>query len=211
LRQKKSDILVNINGRQIEKVENFKYLGVWINDKMSNKVHIKNRLDKFNKGIYAIGGSGITSNRIGAWLKSFILRTYCLSIFLYGVENLPLSWYEICSIKSAYTVALKRCLMLNKLLKTEELCYACNMEPIQIEIIKKKIILYKQLMMNKITKDVALTMIEDHKNNSNNKLMHKFFIIDYCMIIDTDYEQNSITNKTREVEIKLNVFNANFI
>jgi hypothetical protein len=108
------------------------------------------------------------------------------------------------SIKTVYTVALKRCLFLSKLLRTDDLCCACGMEPIVIEIIKRKMILYQQIMENEVTRQIASNMIEFQRGNPTSKLMKKSFIIDYSILLNCELNIHIIKTRTADLRKQLN-------
>jgi hypothetical protein len=164
---------------------------------MSNKQHLEKRIDNFRKGIYAVGGSGIASNRLTALLKAFILKTYCLPIMLYGLEPVYLTWSDIELIKRSFTVAMKRCLILNKYLKTENLCYACNINPIPIEIIHRKLSFYLLLCNNPLTKKIICEIY------ASNTISNKSFIKEVNDIIEGDHNYENVMNKTTTILKKI--------
>ena len=94
-------------------------------------------------------------------------------------------------IKRSFTVSLKRCLILNKYLKTENLCYACNINPIQIEIIHRKLNFYLLLCNNRITNNII-------KEISNaDKIAKKSFIQEINDMIDGDFNHENVMNTAR--------------
>jgi hypothetical protein len=167
-------------------------LGVWLHEKLSNKEHITKRIDNFRKGLYAVGGTGIASNRLTATIKAFIIKTYCIPILLYGIEPIRVTWSDIQLLKRTFTVALKRCLIMNKFLKTEDLCYACNMEPVPIEIIKRKLNFYIQLNNNALTRRIIEQLI------LHNKIGEKSFISEIQNILNDNPNPNELTTKVRQ-------------
>jgi hypothetical protein len=158
-------IVINIHNKIIEIVTEFKYLGVIITSQLSSQTHLNKRIEKFQSGFYGMGGLGILNGCLGSMLKSFLLRTYCLPILMYGIECIYLNQAQTNMVKRAYTLTLKRCLSLNKLLHTEGLLIATGLEPFADMINKRKLKCLLILLENPTTKNIVNEIITINNNS----------------------------------------------
>jgi hypothetical protein len=200
---------IKIKGVDIEMVSEFKYLGVMLESTMSSEIHVKKRLDNFYKGFYGIGGIGISSGLLNARLRAFLLNTYCLPILTYGLEVVHLNVQQTEKIKRAFTITLKRCLALNKLLRNEELMYACGMEPIGKLIIKKKLKSLLMLYNNKTTKHIIMAMGDKlFLNNAGLKpsIYKKSTVYECVILAEVNYSnKHNLFNEIKESVATLNL------
>jgi hypothetical protein len=157
-----------INNREIERVNKIKYLGVLISENMSNKDQIETRSEKFRKSLFALGPMGINNKRTNNLLKSFLIKTYCLPILLYGIECTRLTITDINKINTTATTMIKKVMQINPRSQTEELMYASKIEPIAKTIIRRKLGFLIQLIENEVTRDILTNILEEIRKGSCN-------------------------------------------
>jgi hypothetical protein len=192
-----------------------------INSTMTSDTHLNARIDKFQRSVYGIGDLGITNHAINATLKSFLLRTYCLPVLLYGCECTYYNKTQLNNTKRCFTVIFKRCLNLNKLLRNDELLYSMGIEPIINLIHRKKINALIFMCKNQTMKKLFNNIINNTNQQQSNSQSKKSFIYecgdilehtindietllisaeDHIKTIDIDYEIMSNSDDLKEVK-----------
>jgi hypothetical protein len=206
-KQIKTPINITIHGKIIECVTEFKYLGVILTSKLNSTTHVEKRIEKFHAGFYGMGGLGILNGCLGAMLKSYLLRTYCLPILLYGTECIELNYTQSNRIKRTYTLTLKRCLALNKLLHTESLLIATGLEPFQDLINKRKIKCFLNLIENQTTHNIIKEIIA--ANNFDNIWHKKSSITELRQIIySNEYNPDDVITLKNDALTKVVAINS---
>jgi hypothetical protein len=201
-------INIAIHNKILECVTEFKYLGVILTSQMSSTTHIEKRIEKFHAGFYGMGGLGILQGCLGAMLKSFLLRTYCLPILLYGIECIHLNQTQMGQIKRTYTSTLKRCLSLNKLLHTENLLLATGLEPFKDLIEKRKLKCFINLLENPTIFSIIEEIIKN--NNTTGNWNKKSMLTELrCMIYSNEYDPDNIVVMKSDAITKVKAINSN--
>ena len=129
-----------------------KYLGVWVNNKNSNKDHLEERRLKTWRAFYAIKKEiGIDKKEIKPQLKAFIIKTFIRPVAYYGIENIKLSQTDIKKMQTMEALMIKRLLKFNTRTRNRDLLYALSIEPAEIKIKKLKLNFVKRVLENEFT------------------------------------------------------------
>ncbi|KAJ3655554.1 hypothetical protein Zmor_014678 [Zophobas morio] len=84
-------INISINGRKLEQVKHFNYLGVTIDDTGRQEADNTERIEKCNKLYYAINNTFINKREISQKTKMSVYKTIYLPTLTYGCETWVLS------------------------------------------------------------------------------------------------------------------------
>jgi hypothetical protein len=151
-KQRSEQPKIYLSGKAIEKVSNVKYLGVIINENLSNEDHLKERRNKLLKAAYSLNRLDIRNYKMRPYLKEFFYKTNIKQKMYYGLENYPLTSTQIRNIQTSEGIIIKRFLSLNKKSRTNKLLLALGIEPTLHTLAKQKLLFVDRLQKNDFTK-----------------------------------------------------------
>jgi len=143
-----------INGIELEKVTQFKYLGVEITIDSKSTAHIKKRSNLAYAASAQLTNTGYTSLWVNAAVKARLLTTFIRPIILYGMENYQLSQNQLNKIKTVEANNLKKLLSLPRYARTTPLYEALRIQPPEDFIKSQKLSFYIRLRSNNYTNSV---------------------------------------------------------
>jgi hypothetical protein len=143
-----------MNGKEIEQVHEMKYLGVMLNDRMTNTTHLDSKRKAAIRSSYLMSKCGIESMKMNPRVKAFLYKTYCRPIMLYGIENFRLLKSEEKKIQTAEAMIVKRHMILSKRSRTSALIGALNIEHSEDKIQVAKCSFFLRLMQNTLTRKI---------------------------------------------------------
>lgn len=155
------------DGKEIIKVDKMKYLGMFYDNKLSNKDHLNKKRTATFAAINKIQSLGIEKKITTSKMKSCLYKTYCRPILYYGLENLKLTEIEIKKLQTTESNIIKRSLGLSNRILSTKLIYSMGLEKSLNRLQKTKIYFFKRLIGNKYTKKVVGAIIEEFKNDQN--------------------------------------------
>lgn len=142
---------VNINGTELEYVDKFKYLGVWLRPNLCGNEHVKKRKISAIAAAYRLNTLGLNTNILSSELKSFLIGVYCRSTLQYGIENTYMTQTSYRELEMIEAKIIKKALGLSKYQSTSMIINALDIAP-TIDIIKiRKLEFAKQLQKNSLT------------------------------------------------------------
>jgi hypothetical protein len=147
-----------INGTEIEQVNQFKYLGVEIIVDAKHLSHITKRRSLAYAAVAQLTQSGFTSPSVNAQVKSRMLTTFIRPVITYGLENCDLSSGLIDRIRSTEANILKKLLNLPRYVRTTPIYGALRIQPIDAYIKHQKLNFFNMLMGNEYTCKVLKQM-----------------------------------------------------
>jgi hypothetical protein len=146
------DESIELGGIALEKVSEFKFLGVIICEDGTYKNHYKKRKTLYLNGISEINSLGFNKNDLTTQVKSLLYTSLARSKLVYGLETLNLKKNEIKSLFNTLEGnQVKRANNLSYNSKSKILIYAMGISPIEIYLLKRKLGFLIQLTNNEIT------------------------------------------------------------
>ena len=85
-----SKIMIKLNNEKLEQVQNFKYLGVIINEQLNHELEIRSRIEQA-RNAFMKWKSCLTDKSLNHKLRLRTLKCYIWPILLYGVETWTLT------------------------------------------------------------------------------------------------------------------------
>ena len=113
------------DGIIIDKVESMRYLGVIINEKISNSSHLTTRR---NMTYNAINKIGFNLYDLKYNIKSILYKTHIRPVLLYGIEMHSLNATELKNLQILEASIIKRAMGLTKKAKTTDLMNAMSID-----------------------------------------------------------------------------------
>ena len=147
-----------INGTEIEQVNQFKYLGVELTVDAKHHSHLTKRRSLAYAALAQLTQSGFTSPSVNAQVKSRMLTTFIRSVITYGLENCDLSSIQTDRIRSTEANILKKLLNLPRYVQTTPIYGALRIQPIDAYIKHQKLNFFSILMKNEYTYKVLKQM-----------------------------------------------------
>jgi len=147
-----------INGIEIEQVNQFKYLGVELTVDAKNLSHITKRRSFAYAALAQLTQSGFTYPSVNAQVKSRMLTTFIQSVITYGLENCDLSSSQTDRIRSTEANILKKLLNLPRYVRATPIYGALRIQPIDAYIKHQKLNFFNILMGNEYTCKVLKQM-----------------------------------------------------
>jgi hypothetical protein len=168
---RESRVPLQLDKQRIERVQKFKYLGVWIDGDIKAAEHIEEKVVSTVSAFNSMRKIGITNFSTSSSLKSFIYKVYCRPILYYGVENLRLLKGDTKKIQSTEATLIKYALNLSKTSRTNKLILAMNLEPAIERIERIKLNFFMRIMKNEATASIMESIIDEYKLNGDRRLI----------------------------------------
>lgn len=125
-------------------MSNFKFLGVWLDEKLDNQLHLKAKKAAAMAASYKLAKHGLLNKEMSADLKAFLIRTFCRSRMTYGLENVFLTKKDIGDLKVVEGKIIKRALMLSKFTSTSTIQQALKLGETD-DLIKLQKLIFHQI------------------------------------------------------------------
>ncbi|CAF0778861.1 unnamed protein product [Brachionus calyciflorus] len=195
---------LELDGKAIQKVKVFKYLGFDINDENNDHDHIENRKKAAQKALSKLKNLDILTERTNPFLKGHLYKTYVMPVLTYGFEVLQLKKtvindierYENNLIRNIYGIP-KRCKMTNlKLIN--------NLSITNNRIKRTQVDFFVRLLENDYTKKIIKELLSyssngnyvngilDLLNNENLDIVQKCKAYNY--FLDEEHKTNRKNN-----------------
>lgn len=154
----KTKVTFSLNGKIIEKVESFKFLGVILRSNMSHKDHIAKRKSMCFISVKANEVMGFNDHKTPLKMKGLLYNSLSRSKLTYGFETIDLNTVELKNIQTFEGNILKHSNNLSTKSRTTALTYAMGISPIEAMLHKRKIGFIIQLINN----DLTVEMLKRH-------------------------------------------------
>ena len=149
-------------GSPIERVKEFRYLGVEIHENNNNSSHINKRKKSVLASVAKLQSIGLSNYNIHPSLQAEMFKINIRPILLYGFENLVLNKTELQTLKRIEGNALKRILGISTKCKSTDLYHALNILTPAERIKWIKLKQFVRFTLNEYTNEV-LTVIDHLK------------------------------------------------
>jgi hypothetical protein len=201
------------DGVELKRVKSMRYLGIMLNDKLTNKEHINTRKKLSIKSNVRLNKYGYSNKMMDPSLKSSLYKCYTRSVLMYGMENTILRKNEIKQLQTQEAKLIKRSLQLSTRTKNTDLLYALNLEPIQQRDIYSKCKFMMRLLDNKYTnniiKDLILYYYEEIGYLYKDSLVNQIFMFLKLELYDEETLLSKLISKTTEMEKENQLKQAN--
>ena len=197
--QSKNTGKIYIENNDIDFVDKFKYLGVWIRPNLNNSEHLKQRKITTMTAAHKLNMLGLNTNVLTAELKSFLVNVYCRSALQYGIENSYLNEGDYREIVSLEARVIKRALALTKYHSTTLIINALDTVPLVTTIKMRKLNFVKQLVMNRLTNEIIQYQL-GHKE----KLATKSFLREIVRITGKNIYTLNAENIVKTCRVEVN-------
>ena len=191
-----------INKTSIPEVEEIKYLGVQINNKLDFKAFYNNKFHCIRKSIYALYSFGLKKNGLNPKLKSFVYKSYCRPKGIYGFEAITLTKTFLKHLDTIQNSFIRHIIGLKKRSKIRALLKAIKMDTIEHLYIKHKSMFIKNIKKIDITSSVLKEIIK------TNKGMYSF--INDLVNMDKLLGINNIENLIKDDKMRIKKINEHF-
>jgi hypothetical protein len=152
---------LSLNNTEIIKVNEFKYLGIYITSDFGSKVHVNKKrlamlisLNKLKKSVLKCSKS--------VSMKIQIYKTFCRPILYYGTEVLNLTQKQQNDIQTTESNALKDMFGIRRKKHSTLLLKATGLERATDRLILNRLLFYLRLLRNDFTRKVCGTLDESH-------------------------------------------------
>lgn len=168
---------LKLSGQKVEKVNKLKYLGVWLDSKLTADYQIEEKKLSATRAFNSLRKIGIANSETSATMKSFLFKVYCRPILHYGLENLTLTKKDLKKIQTIESTLIKNSLNLSKTTRSTKLLMAMNIELAINRISLAKLKFFQRLLRNDVTKNLIEIISEEYqKSNENVRLKNKSLV-----------------------------------
>jgi hypothetical protein len=160
---------LELNGKQLERVNVMKYLGVLIQDNYKNDLHLEDRVSKLNKAFNSIRTAGVYNSQLSVKLISRLYMVYLRPILTYGLDVISLTKTQEDDLSTIETNMIKKMLGISKCCHHSELLRALYIKDFHLNLKISKLNLVLRLLINTFTKEILVQRI---KQTAVNKLIN---------------------------------------
>ena len=154
-----------LDGRPVGRPEKLKYLGVWINRRLTNGEHLADRRLKSLRSFYGLTEVGMRSRQLNYQIETALYQACCKPTIAYRNENLALTNTDLLKAQRAEGIVVKTMLAIPKYASTSRLLDALRIEPVSEFIQRSKLALYERLNNNAFTKRVIHAALADKEKS----------------------------------------------
>lgn len=206
--KKELTIHPRFDGIEIKRVNQMRYLGFMLNDKLTNQDHLKTRRILSINANNRLNKYGYYNNNMDPMLKSSLYKCYSRSVLLYGIENINLRKTELKKLQTIEATLIKRSLGLSNRTRNTNLLYALNIEPMDLRVKLSKLKFILRLMQNEYTKTFIIDLFDYYytigKFNKDSILNHMLIESEVQTLeFDEDKLQNDITSKLNSIKLDI--------
>jgi hypothetical protein len=195
-----------INGKEIERIDSFKFLGFEITSNMKYYAHVTTRINKSRNVTFMLNKMGLNSKNLNSSIKAFMFKIYSRSVLTYGFENVYFTNQLLKEVKTYEGSIFKRILNLPKKCSTNKLLIAMDITPIDILIKLKKLCFIQRLAENNKTRAI----IEEQCKRV--ELLHKQSLIrEVKENILNNQNINTIEELLNKVKIEIDNINSKLV
>ncbi len=151
------DEIFKINGTVIEKVDRFKLLGIWTMSNGSNRVHIMKRIQAAYAPIPGLNELGLNDPKTDPKIIGTLISSYIRPRIMYGIEAIELNNQERDDLIKCEAKIIKRAMNLPNNSYNTPIYEMLEIVSLDWALKKRKITFFKQLMENKVTRELLLT------------------------------------------------------
>jgi len=196
-------------GAAIERVSQFKYLGLEITIDGKHNAHVARRRNLAYAASAMLTTNGFTSYAVHAKVKARLLTTFVRSILTYGLENCEMNASLLGKIKSTESNILKKFLSLPRCLKSTPLYASLRITPIEAYLKMQKIKFFKRLRANEYTNNVLNQLsknsfkgcfFDELTNAMGYRTQISYSISQVTGIADQQINELEKANKIRKIE-----------
>jgi hypothetical protein len=192
-----------IKGKKLPVVEEITYLGLVINKKKDYTEFFDAKFRKVEKSFYSLYGLGCRPKHLHPKSTAFVYKQYCQSTFTYGLECLYLSAQKINEYNIRQNIMLKQSIGLSKYALSTPLLNVLKIQKISELYFKYKLIFYKQIMANSLTKKVFYAL----ENLYKDKNIPKFSFLKQINLVNLQIGFTcSLTTYNKSVETLTSIF-----
>lgn len=151
---------VTLDGHNLIKSDNMRYLGFELDSKGKNTAHISKRRSLTIAASMRLKSLGIYTPSTSPYIKSFLYKTYLRPILLYGFENICLKRTELLQIKRIEGNLVKSIIGISNRCRTSLLFLALGINSTEMQLMKMKLDFYERLLSNDFTKKFLMVLAE---------------------------------------------------
>jgi hypothetical protein len=146
-----------VNGKELNKVSIFKYLGAWITSNNKNNYHIAARSKAAWSGVGELKKLGFYNDNLRPKVKGILLQAYYRARLTYAIESLDLTQNSISELDKMERKTVRKAFNLNGKSKLEEIYHAMGTKTLKEAIEKRDLSFLLQLLQNRATAPVVTT------------------------------------------------------
>ena len=167
---------LQLDGSNISRSDELKYLGVTFSPKLTPTLHLSTRKRAAMARMSALRTIGIDSPHISVPLRLFMYKTYVRPILLYGVETQSLNKEQTRELQVFESSIVKRLVGISKYCRSTLLIYATSLDRIEERVACAKLDLIGRLDTNSDTRDTTTAILEAYEATKSKK-QHRLSIL----------------------------------
>ena len=140
-----------LDGKIIERVSVFKYLGVEINEENTDKDHLENRKKAAQRALSKLKHLDIICDKTNYFLKGHLYKTYIMPVLYYGSENLDLKKTNINKLERLENNLIRSIYNLPKRSKMTNLKRVINIDSTTSRMKRMHVEFFERLLSNSYT------------------------------------------------------------
>jgi hypothetical protein len=153
---------VLIGEERINKVSQFKYLGVELSEDSSDKPHLEKRRKAAQLALAKLKNLEILTESTGAYLKGHLYKTFILPSLLYGNETISLTNANIKTIEKSENNLIRSVYCIPKRCRTTNLKLANNLPKMSKRLKYARIEFFLRLTRNEYTSSVMKALANEN-------------------------------------------------
>ncbi|CAF0945202.1 unnamed protein product [Brachionus calyciflorus] len=179
-----------LQNEEITRVNSIKYLGVYINDDLNDKIHLENRKKAANVALAKLRNLEILTKRTNPYLKGHLFKTYLIPILHYGIETIKITKENLTTLERYENNILKNIYNIPKYSRSTNLRLINNLVDVRTSIKYTTIDFFERLIENNFTQTIIQELLTTENDDYINSIIE--------MLEEITYETNlNILNKCK--------------
>ena len=194
--------LFKLCGSTLERRSSFVYLGLPIGDSLATDNYWEDKYRSVEKAFFSLRSIGLHKLYMNPLCLGFMYKQFCQSIFVYGLEVVPISRQLRKQLDTRQAILLKRALDLSKYSRSRPLLNALKIQSVTELYFKFKALFFKQIKNNGLARTLYDSLdvhYSVHKASNASYLMQllecKSAIGDDCIHLDKESLRQAIDTK----------------
>ncbi|CAF0803697.1 unnamed protein product, partial [Brachionus calyciflorus] len=124
-------VRINFQGEQVKRVSSIKYLGVYLDEKLDERLNLNKRKNAYLCGFNKFKRLGIQDLNVSTEIKLYYYKTYIRPLLFYGFEVIRLNKTQTKKLQILESNLIKSMFGVKKHKRSSKLLKACNVDSVK--------------------------------------------------------------------------------
>ncbi|CAF0780153.1 unnamed protein product [Brachionus calyciflorus] len=151
---------IKFQGELVKRVSSIKYLGVYLDEKLDERLNLNKRKNAYLCGFNKFKRLGIQDLNVSTEIKLYYYKTYIRPLLFYGFEVIRLNINQTKSLQVLESNLIKSMFGVKKHKRSSKLLKACNIDSVKVRAKKMRTKMGVRIFRNELTEKLITKLYE---------------------------------------------------